>query len=314
MLRLITRRLLAGIPILLILSFLVFLLVGLAPGDPAVQLAGENPTPELVAAIRAELHLDDPLPVRYGNWLGNAVQGDFGKSILTKQDVRSTILSKVPVTLSIGLVSLVISLALGLVFGVLAAIRPRSLLDRAITGGAAALVAIPPFVLALVLVVQLAVVRQLLPAIGYVSFSTSPWEWLRHLLLPALALSTYAAAETALQLRASLVETLDRDFIMSARARGLSYASILFRHAFRTAAIPVVTVLGLRLGLILGGTVIVEQIFAINGVGSLAIAATNGHDINMLLGILMMVASTVLIMNVVVDISYGFLNPKMRTR
>lgn len=314
MLRLIFRRLLAGIPILLIVSALVFVLVDLAPGDPAVQLAGENPTPEVIEAIREELHLDDPLPVRYVRWLGNAVQGEFGDSILTKADVRTTIFEKVPITLSVGLVALVLSIILGVLFGVLAALRPGSLLDRGITLVASALVAIPPFVLALVLVVQLAVVRQVLPAIGYVSFAEDPWEWLKHLLLPGIALSTYAAAETALQLRASLVETLDRDFILAARARGLSARSVLFKHAFKTGSIPVVTILGLRLGLILGGTAIVEQIFAINGVGTLAITATIGHDINMLLAIVMLVAMVVLVVNVLVDISYGYLNPKMRMR
>jgi peptide/nickel transport system permease protein len=166
----------------------------------------------------------------------------------------------------------------------------------------------------LILVVQLAVSRQLLPAIGYVALSENPWEWLKHLILPGIALSTYASAETALQLRASLVETLDRDFILSARARGLSQGSVMFKHALKTGAIPVVTILGLRLGLILGGTVIVEQIFAINGVGALAISATVGHDINMLLGILMLVATAVLVAQMLVDISYGFLNPKMRVR
>jgi peptide/nickel transport system permease protein len=312
--RLIFRRLLAGIPILLILSFLVFVLVDLAPGDPAVQLAGENPTPELIRSIRAELHLDDPLPVRYVRWLGGAVHGDFGKSILTQQDVRATIFSKVPITLSIGLVAMAMSVVLGVLFGVLASLRPGSLLDRAITIFSSGLVAIPPFVLALVLIVQFAVLRQILPSIGYVKLTDDPFEWLKHLILPGIALSAYSSAETALQLRASLVETLGKDFILSARARGLASRSIVFRHAFKTAAIPIVTILGLRLGLILGGTAIMEQIFAINGVGALAISSTQGHDINTLLGIVMLVATIVLVVNVLVDISYGYLNPKMRVR
>lgn len=312
MLRLILRRLAAGVPILLILSFLVFVLVDLAPGDPAVQLAGSDPDPATVEAIRTELRLDDPLPVRYVRWLGNAVQGDFGKSILTKRDVSSTIAAKVPITLSLGFVALALSVFFGILFGVLAALRPTSVLDRGISVMSSLLVATPAFVLALVLVQQLAVSRQLVPAIGYVSFGDSPWEWLRHLIVPGLALSTYASAETALQLRASLVETLDRDFILAARARGLSQRSVMFKHAMKTAAIPVVTILGQRLGLILGGTAIIEQIFAINGVGSLVISATVGHDINMLLGILMLVAAAVLVTQMLVDISYGFLNPKMR--
>jgi peptide/nickel transport system permease protein len=313
-LRLILRRLAAGLPILLILSFLVFVLVDLAPGDPAVQLAGADPDPATVEAIRSELRLDDPLPVRYTRWLGNAVQGDFGKSILTKRAVSTTIAQRLPITLSIGFVALVMSIVFGVFFGVIAALKPGSLLDRGISVMSSILVATPPFVLALILVQQLAVARQLVPAIGYVSFADSPWEWLKHLLVPGLALSTYASAALALQLRASLVETLDRDFILSARARGLSQRSVMFKHAMKTAAIPVVTILGLRLGLILGGTAIVEQIFAINGVGSLLYSATVGHDINMLLGILMLVATAVLVTQMLVDISYGFLNPKMRAQ
>jgi peptide/nickel transport system permease protein len=313
-LRLVGHRLLAAVPILFIVSFLVFVLVDIAPGDPAVQLAGENPTPEAVETIREELNLDRPLPVRYVDWAWGALRGDFGNSLITQQDVRDTIWAKVPITLSIGLVALAMSMLVGLVFGVLAALKPGSWLDRVITLAASFFVAIPAFVLALVLVAQLAVTRGLLPAVGYVSFTDNPWEWLRHLILPGIALSTYAAAETTLQLRASLIDTLGRDFVLAARARGLKGRSVLFRHALKTAAIPVVTILGLRLGLILGGTVIVEYIFAINGIGTLAIQATNTGDINMLLGIVMLVTVAVLVTNMVVDLSYGFLNPKMRAQ
>jgi peptide/nickel transport system permease protein len=314
MLKLILRRLAAGIPILLILSALVFVLVDLAPGDPAVQLAGADADRATIEAIGTELHLDDPLPVRYVRWLGNAVRGDFGKSILTKRDVSSTISARLPITLSIGFVALVMTLVFGILFGVLAALRPGSLLDRGITVLSSALVAVPPFVLALVLVQQLAVARQVFPAIGYVAFADNPWEWLKHLLIPGIAMSTYGSAAIALQLRASLVDTLDRDFILSARARGLSQRSVVFKHAMKTAAIPVVTIIGLRLGILLGTTAIVEQIFAINGVGALIISASTGHDINMLLGVVVLVALAVIVSQMLVDISYGYLNPKMRAK
>jgi peptide/nickel transport system permease protein len=153
-----------------------------------------------------------------------------------------------------------------------------------------------------------------LPSVGYVAFTQSPWEWFRHLAIPAFCTSALFSSEITLQLRAALVDNLDRDFVLAARARGLRGRSVLFRHALRSALIPVVTILGPRIALLLGSTAIVEQIFAINGVGTLALQSTSTHDINMLLGIVMIVATTVLVMNVMVDIINGFLNPKMRVR
>jgi peptide/nickel transport system permease protein len=314
LIRVVLRRLAAGVPILLFLSFFVFVLVDLAPGDPAVQLAGENATDEQIEAIRHDLHLDDSLPERYGRWLGNAVQGDFGDSVTNGQDVWTAITDKVPISFSIAAVALVFSIVFGVGAGVAAALRSGRPSERVITGAAALLIAVPSFVLALVLVMQFAVERDWLPAIGYVPLVDNPWEWLRHLVLPGLALSTYLAAEIALQLRAALLETLDRDFIVAARARGLSSSSIVFKHAARTAALPVITIVGLRVGLLFGGTVIVETIFVMNGVGTLAVTATRGQDINMLLGILMLVAVAILVVNVIVDITCGFLNPRLRTR
>lgn len=314
MLRYIVRRLGAAIPILLFLSMLVFVLVDLAPGDTAAALAGENATPELITAVRHQLHLDDPLPVRYVHWLGGAVHGDFGRSIVTKLEVRPTIIARIPITASIGLLALIASLLFGFLFGILAAVKPGSYVDRAIVAMSSFLVAVPPFVLALVLVVQLSVYRPWLPSVGYVAFTQSPWEWFRHLAIPAFCTSALFSSEITLQLRAALVDNLDRDFVLAARARGLRGRSVLFRHALRSALIPVVTILGPRIALLLGSTAIVEQIFAINGVGTLALQSTSTHDINMLLGIVMIVATTVLVMNAMVDIINGFLNPKMRVR
>jgi peptide/nickel transport system permease protein len=314
LLRYIVRRLGAAIPILLFLSMLVFVLVDLAPGDTAAALAGENATPELITAVRHQLHLDDPLPVRYVHWLGGAVHGDFGSSIVTKLEVRPTIIARIPITASIGLLALGASLIFGFTLGVLAAIRPGGHLDRGIVALSSFLVAVPPFVLALVLVVQLSVYRSWLPSVGYVAFTQSPWEWFRHLAIPAFCTSALFSSEITLQLRAALVDNLDKDFVLAARARGLRGRSVLFRHALRSALIPVVTILGPRIALLLGSTAIVEQIFAINGVGTLALQSTSTHDINMLLGIVMIVATTVLVMNAMVDIINGFLNPKMRVR
>lgn len=311
--RLLGRRLLAAVPILLLLSAFVFLLIELAPGDAATQLAGENATQAQIEAIRAELNLNDALPQRYASWVADAVRGDFGESIQGGTDVWSAIVDRLPVTLSIAGVSLIFAIVLGVTFGTLAALRTGRLEERVITGIAAVFVAVPPFVIALLLVMQLSVEMGVLPAIGFVPISEDPWEWFRHLILPCLALSAYLAAEVALQIRAGLLETLGRDFIMAARARGLSRTSVVFRHGARTAALPVVTIIGLRAGLLFGGTVIVESIFVMNGLGTLAITATRAQDVNMLLGILMVVATAVLIINALVDATYGLLNPKLRT-
>jgi peptide/nickel transport system permease protein len=234
--------------------------------------------------------------------------------VVTQQAVGPELWARVPVTLSIAGVALAFSFLLGIPLGVLAGLRPGGFVDRGLSSFAALLIAIPSFWLALLLVAQLSIAHHLLPAVGYVTFATSPWEWFRHLILPGLALCTFPAAEMALQLRASLVDTMRQDFILAARARGLRSRSVVFKHGMKSAAMPVVTILGLRLGLILSGTVIVEQIFAIQGVGAMVVAAATSEDVNALLAVVMLVAVMVLVMNALADITVGWLNPKVRPR
>ena len=312
-LKLLARRLIWVVPILLVVSFLVFCLVDLAPGDPAVTLAGNSPDPAVIAEIRHTLHLDDPLPVRYATWLGNAATGDLGTSFLTREQVWDMLTSRLPITMSVALVAMIMSTALGVAFGILGALWPRSVVDRAVTVVGSLLIAVPPFWLALVLILQMAVFRQWLPAIGYTAFTESPWEWFRHLIMPGVALSAFAAAETALQLKGSLIDTLGRDYILTTRAKGLTGKTILFKHALRNAALPVVTVLGLRMTYLIGGAIIIEQVFTINGLGSLAITAAQSSDVNVLLGIVMVGTVVAILMNALVDVTYGYLNPKLRT-
>ena len=312
MIRFVLKRVVSVVPTLLITTSLLFVMVAVSPKDPAAQLAGETATTEQIEAIRAELGLDEPLPVRYVEWLGNAAQGDLGKSYSTRQEVSEAIFDRLPPTLSIAGLAILVSVLAGLLFGTVAALRPGSVIDRGIGVGAAILVATPTFVFALLLVVQFAVQRQVFPAIGYVDFTEDPWEWFMHLVLPAVALATYPAAELALQLRASMIDTLDRDFILSARARGLRRGSVVFKHALRSAAVPVVAILSLRMSLILGGTAVVESIFAIGGIGSLAISAAQFGDLNVLLGIVLLISTSVLVVGFLTDIAYGYLNPKLR--
>ncbi len=313
MLSFVAKRLASVVPTLVIATFILFVMVDVSPNDPAAQLAGETATAEEIEAVREDLELDEPLPMRYATWLANAVRGDLGESYSTKQSVTASIVDRLPETLSIAVVAITLALVCGLLFGTLAAVWVGSLVDRAVAVIAAILVATPTFVFAIVLVVQLSVEWNLLPAIGYVGLTEDPWEWFRHLVLPGVALATYPAAEVTLQLRASLIDTLDRDFILSARARGLSKRAVVFKHALRTAATPVVAILSLRLSLIVGGTAVVESIFAIGGVGSLAISAARFGDVNVLLGIVVLISIAILVVGVISDIAYGYLNPKLRT-
>jgi peptide/nickel transport system permease protein len=311
-LRLITRRVLIGVPLLLFVSFSVFVLIDLAPGDPAASLAGENATPEQVAAIRQNLHLDDSIFVRYGHWLADAVHGDLGSSLKTGQSVSSLIAEKLTITASIVGLSLVFVILLALVGGVIGAVRPGGLIDRFVTVVASIATAIPPFWLALVLIVYFAINRSWFPAVGYVGLDEGFLEWFKHLVLPAVALAAVPAAELALQLRGSLVEVLGRDYIVTTRANGLTSMSIIGKHGLKNAAIPVVTVLGFRIAQLLGGTVTIELVFNINGLGRLAVNSTLSHDIPVLLGLVVVTTLVVLIINVLVDISYGYFNPKVR--
>ena len=313
MLRFIGKRLLAIIPVVVVVTFLVFVLIELAPGDAANSIAGEGASQEQVEAVRSELRLDEPFFQRYAAWLGDAVQGDFGNSYTSKEPVIDMILDRAPVTLSLGLVSLVMGIGLGAVLGVIGAIRPRGIVDRGMTALSSVMLAIPSFWLALVLILILAVENPIFPTIGYAKLlEEGPYEWLRHLILPAIALSLSAAATIALQLKAALVAEDGSDYLLAARAKGLTRSSLLFKHSFKNAAVPVVTILGFRVATLLGGTVIIETIFVLPGLGLLAQQSAVSQDVPVVLGLLTVTSIFILVVNVLVDASYGYLNPKLK--
>lgn len=309
---LLLRRLLSAVPLLFVVSFTVFLLVALAPGDPAARLAGENPTKERVEEVRHALNLDAPLIERYGRWLAAAVSGDFGRSLATTEPVVEVMSRRVPITFSLTALALVISIVLGLAGGIVAAVWRNGVADRLVTVLASLGLALPAFWVALILVVPLAIDRNWFPALGYVPLSSGVGEWLRSLTLPAVTLALLPSSEMALQVRAALIETLEKDYIVAARARGLSAASITLKHALKNAAIPVVTVLGFRIAQLLGGSVIIESVFALNGLGTLAITAALASDMPVLLGLTMVTTLTVIAVNFLVDASYLYFNPKGR--
>jgi peptide/nickel transport system permease protein len=311
-LTLVARRVLISIPLVVVVSFLVFLMIDLVPGDPAVKLAGENATPERIEAIRAQLHLADPLLTRYFDWLGNAVTGDLGNSFSTTESVAGMLWSSLGVTASLVLVAVILMVLLGLLFGIAAAVHQGGLVDRILVTLCSVLVAAPSFWLALLFVVFFAVNLSIFPAIGFVPMSESPGEWLYHLVLPGIALAARPAAELGLQLRASMTEVLQRDFVMAASARGLTRSHIVGKHALKNAAVPTVTVFGFRLAEIIGGAVVIETVFSLPGLGPLMVESVLGSDVPVLLGVVVLTVLWVAVFNLLTDLSYLYLNPKAR--
>ena len=313
MLQLLVRRLAFTIPIIVLASFLVFSLLLLVPGDPAITLAGDNATEAQIEAIRQQLGLDDPVFVQYGRWAGAAVQGDFGDSLYSGRSVTKSIGERLPVTLSLAAISIVIALAIAIPAGIIAATRRGTWIDTAATMGASLGLAMPSFWLGAVLALVFALRLRWLPATGYVPFSESPVDWLRHLILPGLTLGAATAAETTRQLRSSLSDVLGQDYVRTARAAGIRSRTVVLKHSMKNAAMPVVTVLGFQVAFLLGGSVIVEQLFALPGLGGLAIRAVLDRDIPVIQGVVLFTTVLVVGINLLVDLLYGYLNPKVRS-
>jgi peptide/nickel transport system permease protein len=310
----VVRRVLSVIPTLLGATFIVFVLLDLAPGNPARRIAGEGATPEEVDRISRALGLDDPLLVRYWRFLGDAVHGDLGTSLFSSRTVWDAFSSRMPITLGIVLPALALSILVAVPAGAFAALHRDGISDRLLTAGAAIAMAVPSFVLGVVLVVTFAVKRSWFPATGYAGPSEGLFEWVKHSTLPAITLAGVGAAELARQVRGALIETLDQDYIRTARAKGLSRAVVVAKHAAKNAAIPVVTVLGLQVAALVGGSVLVERVYAIPGFGAFVVDSVLKRDIPMIQGIVAITALVVLGVNLLVDLSYGYFDPRLRDR
>jgi peptide/nickel transport system permease protein len=310
--RLVLRRLLSFVPLLFVVSVLVFGLIVLLPGDRARAIAGDEATPEQVAEVRRALDLDRPLVVQYGRWISGVARGDLGTSVFVNYSVREAITSRAPVTASLVGGGLLLSVLVGIPLGALAGSRPGGRIDRFVSLGAAAGVAIPNFWLGLLLLLLFTSVFQLLPATGYVALATNPLEWARHLALPALTLGAAGAAEIVFQTRAGISEVLRQDHIRTLHAVGLPRRVIVGKHALKSAMVPVVTVAGLQISRLFGFSVIVERIFGLQGIGSLAVEAVFKRDVPVIQGVVLVVTVVVLLTNLLVDISYGYFNPKVR--
>jgi peptide/nickel transport system permease protein len=312
-LRFLVRRLLTLIPVLFLVSVVVFSLTYATPGDAATTLAGgDQATPERIEAVRQQLHLDDPLVEQYGRWLGHVVQGDLGHSLFSQRPITDDIKARFPATFSLALAALFVALLVGIPAGILAGMRPKSIADRVVTFFSSVAIAIPGFVLAIFLVVLFAVKIKWLPAIGYTKFTDSPTQWAKKLILPAVSLGLALAASIARQLRGALADTMGTDHIRTAWAKGLPPIKVVGKHAFKNAATPVITIVGLQVAYLLGGTVITESIFSIPGIGSWMLTGISRRDLPIIQGGVVVLALIVLLVNMLVDIAYAAVNPKVR--
>jgi peptide/nickel transport system permease protein len=312
-LKLAGRRLLLGVPLVFLVSVLSFILVSLTPGDAARQILGSQGTEESYQQLRAALGLDQPVYLQYWDWLRQAATGDLGTSLFSGVPVSDSISSRLPVTLSLMTGALVVSLTVGAGLGVLSAAKGGAV-GRLVDGFSLLGFAVPSFWIGGVLIVVFAVKLQLLPATGYVPLEDSPELWLRSLVLPVMALSLGGIASIAKQTREAMLDALSSEYIRMARANGVSGSSLLFRHALKNASIRIVTVLGVQAVSLLGGAVVIESVFALPGIGSLAVQASVSSDLPTIQGIVVYVTVLVVAINLLIDLAYSWLNPKVRVR
>ncbi|WP_445220713.1 ABC transporter permease [Bradyrhizobium sp. Pa8] len=312
MLNFVARRLLAILPVLLAVSLLTYLIASLLPGDLAYVILGDQATPENVAALRRDMGLDQPLWWRYLSWLGHVLQGDLGRSFRTGQTVLQAVAERIPVSLELMLMAEFIGLLIGVPLAIACAARAGGAFDRFMTGSAFAMLSMPSFLMAILLIYLFAVELRWLPATGYVPFTEEPLSNLRFFVLPALTLALAEWPGIMRVLRSDMIATLQEDYIALAKAKGLKPARILFVHALKPSSLTLVTVTGINIGRLLGGTLIVESIFALPGIGRLLVGAIYTRDLVILQGVVLLVASGFVIVNFIVDMLYAVLDPRIR--
>jgi peptide/nickel transport system permease protein len=308
----IARRLLATIPVLAVVAVLVFLLLRLTPGDPAAILAGDAASAEQIEAIRRTLGLDEPLPVQFGIWLGHLAQGDLGESYYYKVRVTTLIGQRLEPTLALSALTITLAVLAAVPLGVLAAWRFGGWFDRALMGFSVLGFSVPVFVLAYLLIWLVSLKLGLLPVQGYRRLAEGFWPFLQHLILPALTLSVIYVALIARVTRASVLEALGEDYIRTARAKGLPELRVLVRHALANAAVPIVTVIGIGIALLIGGVVVTESVYAIPGLGRLTVDAVLSRDFPTIQGVILFFSLVYVLVNLLVDLSYVFFDPRIR--
>ena len=314
MARYLFRRLLYFIPVVFLVTVVVFAITMLLPGDPALAFLGEANMRDKVAyeTMRKELGLDRPIPVQYAIWLGKAVRGDLGRSVRTHEAVTDALAARLPVTIELAVVALGIALVIAIPVGIISAVRPDSWLDATATVMAVSGVALPEFFVGILLIYLFAVGLRVLPPSGYVPLSAGLWPNLKSIILPALSLGLTLNAVTMRQVRASLIEVMREEYVTVARAKGLPEGAVIRVHALKIALIPVITVIGLQVGRLFGGTVVVETIFAFPGMGRLAADSIFFRDFPALQGVVLVMALAVLMCNLLTDVLYAYVDPRIR--
>jgi peptide/nickel transport system permease protein len=303
MMMFILRRLIQTIPVVIGVTFVVFFIMQLVPGDPAVLLAGEGASKETVNAIREQLGLNRPLLVQYFDYLLNVFQGDLGSSLKNSQPVLDEIMVRLPITMELAFFSIIITIVLGMAAGIISAVKPYSLTDTSVMLVALLGISLPSFWFGLMMMYFFSVKLQILPVAG--------WDSILHVILPALTLGAGGAAIVARMTRSSMLEVIRQDYIRTARAKGLREHVIIYKHALRNALIPVITVVGLQFGALLGGTVLVESIFAINGLGRMIVDAIRMRDLPVVQGGVLAASLIFVIVNLFVDVFYRFFNKRI---
>ncbi len=314
MLKVIARRLVIAVPTLILVSLFVFTLQKLLPGDPALAMAGEERDPQVIAAIRAKMHLDDPLLLQYGNWMLGVLSGDLGISLRTSQPVLTLIGSKLPVTLELASLAMVVALLIGVPAGIISAVKRGGAMDLGASAVGLFGVSVPNFWLGVVLILVFAVKLRWLPASGFVPFSEDPIENLRTVIMPVLVLSAAPAATLMRQTRAAMIGVMRSDYVRTARAKGLLPPAVILKHAFRNALVPIITLSALLLGEMLGGAVLTEQVFTIPGFGKLLVDAVFNRDYAVVQGIVLCVATGFILLNLLADVLYVAADPRVRGR
>lgn len=306
------RRILATIPILLLVAFFIFSLLYVAGGDPSLVLGGDNATPEQLETIRRDLGLDRPLLVRFIIWLAGIAQGDLGTSLLTHLPVTTLIGQRMEATLSLTLCSLILSAGIAVPLGVMAAWRPGSYFDRAVNFAAVAGFSIPVFVLSYALIYLFALELRWLPVQGFVSISQGFWPFLRTMLLPSMALSLVFVGWIGRVTRDSTADVIRQDYVRTAMAKGASSGRVLWRHVMKNAAVPIVTVVGMAFASLMGGVVVTESVFAIPGLGRLTVDAIGQRDYPIIQGVVLLLSFIYILVNLLVDLSYALFDPRIR--
>lgn len=305
------RKLIQMLPVAFFVTVIVFSLTNLLPGDPTVTILGEQATPEQRAAVRVEYGLDQPAPIRYVNWLARVAQGEFGRSLRTREDVGAMLAARIPVTLQLGFLSILIAVAIGVPAGILAARFRGGLIDVAASLVAMSSVAVPYFWMGVLLIMLFSLKLGWLPPSGHVRFLDDPAQNMKLMVMPALTIGTAFAALVMRQTRASMLQVLSMDYVRTARAKGLSEGLVLIRHALRNALIPIITVIGLQVGALLGGAVVTETVFALPGLGRMLVDGIFQRDFPVIQGAILFIVIAVFLVNLLTDMLYRAFDPRV---